>query len=76
VWVRLLVETDPKSVWPEMARLSGVKVLEREADCGACLLCDGGDRAPREALYCMASVSDPLLLWDFLPAARSGCGGS
>jgi hypothetical protein len=71
-----LVETDPTSVCPVMARLSGVRVLEREADPAACFGCEG-DRAAMEALNCMASVSEPLLRCDlFCAEVRSGVGWS
>jgi hypothetical protein len=69
---RLPVETDPTSVCPVMARLSGVRVFDRDADCAACLGCEG-DRAVSEALNCMASVSEPLLRWAlFCGETRSG----
>lgn len=72
-WPRLLVEAEATSVEPVTARLSGVSVLERDPDC-ACLLFVG-DRAAVEALYCIARVSDPLLLWAlFLAALDDSCG--
>lgn len=73
MWPRLLVEAEPMSVEPVTAMLSGVSVLERDPDC-ACLLFVG-DRVAMEALYCIARVSDPLLLCAlFLVVVDCSCG--